>query len=269
MSADRETSHDMTHRDIALLLADAADEVEIGIAPCQAVVRGGRRRKARRWALATAAALVIAGTTGTLALAGGTDGGATRVEPAATRPATDEHVFTPRTTTLARGTDAGRDWSVTFTRWDAPRDRAQAARQLKAMQRAGTAPAGEREVADLTGRSWFFVVLLLGDEPPSAVLEGEAPHPGGILAGKDVLPAFVPLGRGTERLVVGQVAPTVRRAEVTWDDGSTTTVARAAPGTGFTGGFESLIRRVDGSSSDWFVCLAPEGRNFASAKVTK
>ncbi|MER5828915.1 hypothetical protein ABT086_43740, partial [Streptomyces mirabilis] len=70
MSADRETNHDMTHRDIAFLLADAADEAEIGIAPYQAVVRGGRRRKARRWALAAAAALVIAGSTGTLALAG-------------------------------------------------------------------------------------------------------------------------------------------------------------------------------------------------------
>ena len=40
MSADRETnhgmtSHDMTHTDIALLLADAADEVEIGRASCR------------------------------------------------------------------------------------------------------------------------------------------------------------------------------------------------------------------------------------------
>ncbi len=33
MSADRETNTTMTDRDIALLLADAADEVEIGIAP--------------------------------------------------------------------------------------------------------------------------------------------------------------------------------------------------------------------------------------------
>ncbi|MGW7266515.1 hypothetical protein [Streptomyces sp. NPDC054842] len=269
MSADRETSHDMTHRDIALLLADAADDVEIGIAPYQAVVRGGRRRKARRWAVTAAAALVIAGSTGTLALAAGTFGGDRRVEPAATRPATDGHVFVPWTTTLARGTDAGRDWSVTYTGWDAPEDRAQAARQLKAMRRAGTVPGGVREAADLTGRDRYFVVLQLGDGPPSAVLEGEERRSGGTRAGKGVLPAFVPLGRGTDRLVVGQVAPTVRRAEVTWDDGSTTPVARAAPGTGFTGGFESLIRRVDGSSSDWFVCLAPEGRTFESAKVTK
>ena len=60
------THGDMTHstaveRDIALLLADATGEVEIGIAPYQAVVRGGRRRKARRWTVAAAAAAVIVG----------------------------------------------------------------------------------------------------------------------------------------------------------------------------------------------------------------
>ena len=69
MSGDRETNHDMTydeaHADIALLLADAADEVEVGAAPYQAVVRGGRRRKTRRWAVAAVAAAVIAGSTGT------------------------------------------------------------------------------------------------------------------------------------------------------------------------------------------------------------
>ncbi|MET8224407.1 hypothetical protein [Streptomyces sp. NPDC005301] len=260
----------MTHRDIALLLADAADDVEIGMAPCQSVLRGGRRRKARRWAVAAAAALVVAGSTGTFALAGGTSGGARRVEPAATRPATDGHVLEPRTTPLARGTDAGSDWSVTFARWDAPGDRAQAARQLAAMKRAGTAPGGVREAADLTGRSWFFVVLLVGDEPPTAVLQGEAPRSGATQAAKDVHGYFVPLrAGGTDRLVVGRVATTAREAEVTWDDGSTTKVGRAAPGTGFVGGFESLIRRTEGSPYDWFVCLAPEGRSYVSAKVTK
>ncbi|MDG4864788.1 hypothetical protein P8605_42235, partial [Streptomyces sp. T-3] len=67
MSGDR---HTMAERDIALLLADAADGVEPGIAPFQAVVRGGKRRRARRrWAIGAAAALVIAGSTGSLALA--------------------------------------------------------------------------------------------------------------------------------------------------------------------------------------------------------
>ncbi|MGW0580704.1 hypothetical protein ACWD25_33225, partial [Streptomyces sp. NPDC002920] len=68
MSADRENheekNHEMTHHDIALLLADAADEVEIGIAPTQALIRGGRRRKARRWAVGAGVALVVAGSTG-------------------------------------------------------------------------------------------------------------------------------------------------------------------------------------------------------------
>ncbi|WP_393099189.1 hypothetical protein [Streptomyces sp. LN325] len=41
MNADRESDHDMTHGDIAVLLATAADEVRIGPAPCQALVRGG------------------------------------------------------------------------------------------------------------------------------------------------------------------------------------------------------------------------------------
>ncbi|CAM5602706.1 hypothetical protein SGLAM104S_07066 [Streptomyces glaucescens] len=52
MGANRETEHDMSHTDIAFLLAEAADEVEIGIAPYQSVLRGGRRRRARRWAVA-------------------------------------------------------------------------------------------------------------------------------------------------------------------------------------------------------------------------
>ncbi|WP_392968008.1 hypothetical protein [Streptomyces sp. LN245] len=47
MSANRETHHDMaTDADIAFLLARAADEVEIGMAPYQAVVRGGAARHA-------------------------------------------------------------------------------------------------------------------------------------------------------------------------------------------------------------------------------
>lgn len=70
MSADRERNHDMSDSDIALLLADATDEVEIGIAPYEAVIRGGRRRRARRWAVAAATALVLAGSSATLAVAG-------------------------------------------------------------------------------------------------------------------------------------------------------------------------------------------------------
>lgn len=109
------TRHDLTHstpveRDIALLLADAADGVEVGIAPYQAVVRGGRRRKARRWAVAAAAAVVIAGTTGTLALATVTDGDRGRVVPAASAPVPTDRVtpdarvtYEPSRTTLAQG----------------------------------------------------------------------------------------------------------------------------------------------------------------------
>lgn len=60
-SADWETSHNMTQHDIAFLLAEAADEVKIGTAPVQALIRGGRSRKARRWAVVATTTLVAAG----------------------------------------------------------------------------------------------------------------------------------------------------------------------------------------------------------------
>src|SRR5881409_292052 len=108
MSADRETNHDMTNTDIALLLAEAADGVEIGIAPTQAVIRGGRRRRARRWAVAAGAALAIVGTTGTVALAGLPGGDGHRVAPVATQPPTtlpDAFQAEPHRTMLASGTE--------------------------------------------------------------------------------------------------------------------------------------------------------------------
>lgn len=127
MSADRETNQTMTDRDIALLLADAADEVEIGIAPYQAVIRGGRRRRARRWALATAAALVIVGGSGTLALAGLRDGNGVEVSPAvkqqSTEPLTPEerNVYEPQGTVIGIGDIGGKEWQITVDVWGAPR----------------------------------------------------------------------------------------------------------------------------------------------------
>ncbi|NRQ36433.1 hypothetical protein HII36_32055 [Nonomuraea sp. NN258] len=57
---------DMADRGVALLLREVAEQVDPGMAPYQAVVRGGRRRKARRWAAGTVAALAAAGVAGTL-----------------------------------------------------------------------------------------------------------------------------------------------------------------------------------------------------------
>ncbi|MEU0815439.1 hypothetical protein [Streptomyces mirabilis] len=278
MSADRETNHDMTHRDIAFLLADAADEAEIGIAPYQAVVRGGRRRKARRWALAAAAALVIAGSTGTLALAGVTGGDARKVAPAATRPpAGDErHVYEPQRSDLARGTEHGKKWKVAIDVWGAPRNKAEAQGQLDAMTGSGLGKpwVNVRDASELIGKSSYFVRLTL-DGKASIKLLG-AFEKGDTMAGTDLTSGAMPLdtsgtatSRTDQRLVVGQVATTAQEVTCTWDDGSTTEASRPSPGTGIVGDFEDAIRPADGSRSDWFVCLGPEGRTYRAAAVTK
>ncbi|MFE2830542.1 hypothetical protein [Streptomyces mirabilis] len=278
MSADRETNHDMTHRDIAFLLADAADEAEIGIAPYQAVVRGGRRRKARRWALAAAAALVIAGSTGTLALAGVTGGDARKVAPAATRsPAGDErHVYEPQRSDLARGTEHGKKWKVVIDVWGAPRNKAEAQGQLDAMTGSGLGKpwVNVRDASELIGKSSYFVRLTL-DGKASIKLLG-AFEKGDTMAGTDLTSGAMPLdtsgtatSRTDQRLVVGQVATTAQEVTCTWDDGSTTEASRPSPGTGIVGDFEDAIRPADGSRSDWFVCLGPEGRTYRAAAVTK
>jgi hypothetical protein len=278
MSADRETNHDMTHRDIAFLLADAADEAEIGIAPYQAVVRGGRRRKARRWALAAAAALVIAGSTGTLALAGVTGGDARKVAPAATRPpAGDErHVYEPQRSDLARGTEHGKKWKVVIDVWGAPRNKAEAQGQLDAMTGSGLGKpwVNVRDASELIGKSSYFVRLTL-DGRASIKLLG-AFEKGDTMTGTDLKSGAMPLETsrtatsGTDqRLVVGQVATTAQEVTCTWDDGTTTEASRPAPGTGIVGDFEDAIRPADGSRSDWFVCVGPEGRTFKAVAVTK
>ncbi|MGW3663734.1 hypothetical protein [Streptomyces sp. NPDC005141] len=282
MSANRETNHDMaTDRDIALLLAEAADEVEIGIAPYQAVLRGGRRRKARRWAMAAAAALVIAGSTGTLALAGGTGGDGRRVEPAATSPSTPQqrHVFDPQTTTVARGTHHGKDWSVTVAVWGAPKNETEARQQRSRMSAYGLAPTGARVPADLVGKGWLFVRLSVqGGNPTARTVTNGPVEKGYALSGKDIEAASMPLEHdgsdgavASPRIMIGQVAPTAREVTCTWDDGTRIKAMKAAPGTGLTSGFEDLIRPVDGSQPNWFVCVASEGTNHTSAeaKVTK
>jgi hypothetical protein len=278
MSADRETNHDMaTHRDIALLLAEAADEVEIGTAPYQAVVRGGRRRKARRWTVAAAAALVIAGSTGALALARGLDGDGGRVAPMATQPPTaeDRHVYEPQGTTVARGTDHGKVWQVSIDVWGAPKNEAEAQYQRTLMGEYGAAPVGVRKASELIGKGWVFVRLDVGDDRPTTVVQGPV-EKGDSLSGTDILSYSMPLESGDSdkvgaphRLVIGKVAPTAQQVTCTWDDGTTTKVMRAAPGTGLTSDFEDLIRPVDGSQPDWFVCLGPEGKSSQSVKVTK
>ncbi|MGI5375021.1 hypothetical protein ACQEV2_12385 [Streptomyces sp. CA-251387] len=279
MSADRETnhgmtSHDMTPTDISLLLADAADEVEIGIAPYQAVIRGGRRRRARRWAVATAAALVLAGASGGLAVAEFRGGNGQLTPPAATQSPTAEqrNLYTAQRTTLATGTDRGKEWRVVIDVWPAPRDEAEAAGQWEAMGHYayGERPADADQSSDLVGRSSFFVWRSVGDEEQSVTMLGTFAK-GDTLSGNDIEHVSLPLDPNfpaPHRLVIGQVATTAQRIGCTWADGTTTEVHRVPKGYDVNSD-QQVIRPADGSPTNWFVCLAPEGTEYKSVKVTK
>ncbi|MCQ9184274.1 hypothetical protein KMT30_35595 [Streptomyces sp. IBSBF 2953] len=276
MNADRETNHDMTRHDIALLLADAADEVEIGIAPTQALIRGGRRRRARRWAVAAAATLVVAGSTGALAVTGlpGGDGG--RTAPAATRPAVTEtrSALQPvNRLVLASGTDGGRKWRVALDVWPAPIDVRDARATVVAMAEYGETPSAVNTAADLVGKSAYFVLRSTGDEQVAQQLltlhgvttKSDALH------GHDVDAVAVPLspyGQGPARLVIGKVAKSARQVTCTWKNGTKTQVDRAVATAGGEGDAPA-IRATDGSPYDWFVCLAPAGTEYRSAEVTR
>ncbi|MFF8727642.1 hypothetical protein ACF073_14275 [Streptomyces sp. NPDC015171] len=252
MSADRE-NHEMTQTDIAFLLADAADEVEIGIAPVQAVIRGGRRRRARRWAVAAATTLVLAGSTGALAVTGLPGGG--HGDRGANVATHGRDVEKPRTTELARGTDRGRKWSVVAEVWAAPRDRAEAVRQLTAMKGYGIDGGAEPRLADLVGKTSYYAILHYGDSRPRPIMFNTVKK-WEELAGTDMLAAAIPLaeenGEGPERLVVGTVPTSARHVSCTWKNGDSI-VAVPVP--------------AAGSPVNWFVCAAPEGTRYADARV--
>ena len=273
MSADRETNHDMTNTDIALLLADAADGVEIGIAPTQAVIRGGRRRRARRWAVATAAALAIVGTTGTLALAGLPGGGdGHRGAQVATHPPTSvaPRLGEPHQTMLARGTEDGKEWEVSVDVWGAPRNATEAQTQLTAMTEYGEFPGDVRKASDLIGNSAYFVHRSYGDER-SVVMLGTLAK-GDNWAGTDLEPASTrlkPASAGPVRLVVGRVVKTAQEVTCNWKDGTSTKVHKVPANTYVSNGLPQGIRPADGSPDNWFVCLAPKTTGFESVFVTK
>ncbi|MET8099884.1 hypothetical protein ABZV29_25980 [Streptomyces sp. NPDC005236] len=291
MSANRETNHDMaaTDADIAFLLAEAADEVAIGTAPYQAVLRGGRRRRARRWATAAAVALVVAGSTGTLALTGGTGDDARGVAPAgdhARRVTPPGHrlpqglrTLGPRGTFVTQWTDQGRAWSVLVETWPASKDEAEARQQRTLMQQYGVTPTGVRNASDLAGKRWVFVKLIPEGGPPRTVIDGAVPKDESF-SGKDVEAFSLPLNgkapKGvkvpSQGLVIGKVARTAKEVTCTWDEGTTVKARRVAhQGTMHPAGVWNLIWRVDGSQPDWFVCVAPEGKGGGSAEavVTK
>lgn len=274
MSADRNRNHDMSQTDIALLLADAADEVEIGTAPVQAVIRGGRRRRARRWAMASATALVVAGTTGALAVTGLPGGGpADRQAHVAKPPASAEarHVYEPQRTELARGVYKGKEWHVVVQVWGAPRNKDEAARQFEAMAGLGIQPADARRPADLIGKISYFATRAWGDyDRPQQVMFNSV-EKFERYTGTDLTAAATRLGYGGEssaRLVIGTVAKTARQVTCHWKDGTT---AVAEPADGFSAhDTGSAIRVIDGfQGANWFVCTAPAGTSYESAEVTK
>jgi hypothetical protein len=270
MSEDRETSHEMTNRDIALLLADAADEVEIGIAPYQQVVRGGRRRRTRRYLVAAAAAVVIAGSTGTLALAGGFGGDGDRVEPAATRPPTAEqrHVYAPQVTTLAQGSYEGEQWTVTVEVWGAPHNQEEALRQSRAFTAGHREPPVDKP-SQLVGKTSFFAVRQYGDTKDQQIMFDTVEKIDRLRSTdmENAATRFSPSGKSSGHLVIGEVAKTAKALTCRWKDG-TSTVARLV--TGATPVNETdVIRPVAGfTGGNWFVCVAPSDTSYLSANVT-
>ncbi|MEU1274622.1 hypothetical protein [Streptomyces sp. NPDC005799] len=259
----------MTDTDIALLLADAADGVEIGIAPTQAVIRGGRRRRARRWAVAAGAALALAGTTGAVALTGlpGGDGG--RVTPAVTHPPVHVSLTEPHRTQLASGVEDGKDWQVYVDVWDAPRNKEEAEAQLMAMSGyKGEWPASVRTAADLVGKTTYFVQRSYqGDE--SVVIENSLPK-GSAQLSTDMDAGAIGLTPGSkspQRLVIGRIAKTAQEVTCDWKDG-TGTVLQRVTGQLSNGDFKQGIRTAEGSQDRWFVCLAPKRTAYQQARVT-
>jgi len=275
MSADRETNHDMTNSDITLLLADATDEVEIGIAPYEAVIRGGRRRKARRWAVAAATALVIAGSSATLAVAGLPGGSGTVTPPATRAPAPARaDLYNPQRTMLATGVEDGKAWRVDIDVWATPRNEAEAAGQLEAMGEYGEVPSGVTKASELIGKSSYVTFFSDGDgvdqDNRRGVYEDAFEATDDPMRGTDVQSAAIPFRTTNEhvqRLVIGMVGKDAEQVTCTWRDGTKTKVDRPAKNT-VVSTDQSAIRTAEGSPVDWFVCLAPKGTGYGTADVT-
>ncbi|KUO09972.1 hypothetical protein [Streptomyces sp. DSM 15324] len=270
-SADGETSHNMTQHDIALLLADAADEVKIGIAPAQALIRGGRRRKARRWAVVATTTLVLAGSTGALALTGLSGDGDRGVSPASRPVASAETSEPDMRTTLASGTDAGAPWRVYIDVWKAPADTAEAQATLAAMAKFGEHPEDVSTASELVGKVAHFVHRVTGEEARTTQIADMVLPEDDVLSGGEYGTVSLPLlpGNGTApRLVIGQVAKTAREVTCTWKDGTSTKVGRASAATEANAAVP-VIHSPKHSPYDWFVCLAPKSTAYEGIKVTK
>ncbi|MDL2079348.1 hypothetical protein QNN03_23185 [Streptomyces sp. GXMU-J15] len=251
----------MTHRDIALLLAEAADGVEIGIAPTQTVIRRGRRRRARRWAVAAVTAVVIAGSTGALAVTGAVGG---RDDGQVATGRVD--LTSPQRTRLASGTDRGRDWWVSVDVWPAPRDEAEARIVWDALAEQEGTPKDAEKPSDLIGTVTYFVKRTYGVET-TVVLENRIPLRA-MAYTADIPTAAIPLApdtAGPERLVIGQVLSSAQDIKCLWKDGTATEVRRTDKEESISAD-EGVLRGVQGSPVDMFVCLAPEDTAFKTTE---
>ncbi|MBK3585336.1 hypothetical protein JHN49_16980 [Streptomyces sp. MBT57] len=258
----------MTPHDIAFLLAEATGEVRIGTAPAQALIRGGRRRRARRWAAVAATTLVVAGSTGALALtglSGAGDGG--RGVSSASRPVASAKASEPHMrTTLASGTDGGVPWRVYIDVWKAPADTAEARATLAAMAKSGEHPDDVSTASELVGKVAHFVHRVTGEEAKTTQIADMVLPEDDVLNGGEhgavTLPLLPDNGTAAPRLVFGQVAKTAREVTCNWKNGTSTKVGRTSADAD-----APVLHSLKDSPYDWFVCLAPKSTEWESFKV--
>jgi hypothetical protein len=194
------------------------------------------------------------------------------VTPKPTRPATPEqrHVYEPQRTALAMGTYRDKPWRAAIEVWGAPRDRAEADKQLAAMTEVGLKPPDGHKAAALIGKTSFFVTRAYGDARPQQVMfNTEAKLE--TLAGTDMEAIATRLGtsgESSERLVIGEIARTAQHVTCHWKDG-TSTVADKVEANYDIYTTAPVIRSVAGyPGANWFVCVAPTGTTYESAELT-
>ncbi|WP_327314669.1 hypothetical protein [Streptomyces sp. NBC_01235] len=259
----------MTQHAIAGLLADAADEVDIGIAPTQALIRGGRRRRARRWAVAAATVLVVAGSTGALAMTGLPGGDGERVAPPAAQRSgtTAPGLLAPHRTVLGSGIEQGQKWQVSLDVWTAPANETEAAAQLRAMREYGDKYPTGGKPSNMVGNTTYFFHRTYG--PHSTQEWGNGPHGKRLPPGKSMESTAnsFPGADGPRRLVIGHVVKTAKQVTCLWKDGTKTELVRE-PANGTTNTDKPALHSTEGAPTDWFACLAPQGTESDSVTMT-
>lgn len=266
MNEDRE-EYDMTQTDITLLLADTADQVTIGPAPVEALMRAGRRRKARRWAAATATAVMLAGVTvTTLAYAGPTGEHRGRGAAAATRPAQQTpEAGVPEWVDLSGGKYGGKAWQVGVQVWPAPHDESEAAAQWDAMGDFGYRPEGVTRYTDLIGKTSVSAILADKEGQGKQVLFNKLSTATGNQAGLTLLAQV----RTPFTLVIGEVGKSAEKIICHWKNGDSSVARRGEDTYSIDAPNAALRPAAAYSGANWFVCAAPKGTDFESVEVSK